>query len=192
MIFPAWHPRISRTITSSVDTRSITMSASLSIVDYYAVLGLPRHAGYQDINNAYKRLALLYHPDKAGNDEATIDHFRQVRYPRSLKYRRRSSSKPCGNMCANCHSCRSKRPWMFFGAQVNVFNMTRCMMSWLALIPWRLKLEITMAAVGVNVAVNGRYQPETIHPPPKTLGCGTWILRTTINATCTPMDIVCT
>lgn len=54
------------------------MSTSSSIVDYYAVLGLPRHAGHQDINNAYRRLALLYHPDKAGDDEETIQIFRQV------------------------------------------------------------------------------------------------------------------
>ena len=32
--------------------------------DYYQVLGLPRNAGEKEIKQAYKKLALLFHPDK--------------------------------------------------------------------------------------------------------------------------------
>ncbi|KAJ5179169.1 hypothetical protein N7492_002379 [Penicillium capsulatum] len=54
------------------------MASSPHFVDYYAVLGLQQQAGYPDINNAYRRLALLYHPDKAGNDEETLRKFQQI------------------------------------------------------------------------------------------------------------------
>lgn len=34
--------------------------------DYYKILGIPRNATKEDIKKAYRRLAHLYHPDKAG------------------------------------------------------------------------------------------------------------------------------
>jgi hypothetical protein len=35
-------------------------------IDYYGVLGLPSMVTIEDIKHAYKRLSLLYHPDKTG------------------------------------------------------------------------------------------------------------------------------
>lgn len=32
--------------------------------DYYSILNIPRNASIEEIRNAYKRLCVLYHPDK--------------------------------------------------------------------------------------------------------------------------------
>lgn len=43
---------------------------------YYSTLGVPTHASQQDVTKAYRKLALVRHPDKGGSDEA----FKQVRF----------------------------------------------------------------------------------------------------------------
>jgi molecular chaperone DnaJ len=43
--------------------------------DYYQILGVSRNATKDDIKKAYRRLALKYHPDKAGGDE---DKFKEI------------------------------------------------------------------------------------------------------------------
>lgn len=40
------------------------------MTDYYAVLGLPKSASKADIRNAYRRLAMQWHPDKNPTPEA--------------------------------------------------------------------------------------------------------------------------
>jgi molecular chaperone DnaJ len=52
------------------------MSAQPASVDFYAALDIPRNATTQEINAAYKRLALKYHPDKCG--ERFLEKFREV------------------------------------------------------------------------------------------------------------------
>jgi molecular chaperone DnaJ len=32
--------------------------------DYYVTLGVPKNASKEDIKNAYRKLALQYHPDR--------------------------------------------------------------------------------------------------------------------------------
>ncbi|KXG54552.1 Heat shock protein DnaJ [Penicillium griseofulvum] len=54
------------------------MSADDVTTDAYAILGVEWNARIQDINLAYKRLALKLHPDKAGNSPAAIERFRKV------------------------------------------------------------------------------------------------------------------
>lgn len=46
------------------------MEAASSSDDYYAVLNVPKDASAEDIKNAYRRICLLYHPDKHHNEEA--------------------------------------------------------------------------------------------------------------------------
>ncbi|CAI7602386.1 unnamed protein product [Penicillium pancosmium] len=52
------------------------MSAQSASVDFYAALDIPRTATTQEINAAYKRLALKYHPDKCG--ERFLEKFREI------------------------------------------------------------------------------------------------------------------
>lgn len=51
------------------------------MVDYYKILGIARGASARDINTAYKKLALKYHPDKSDNTDESLAHFRQVSFP---------------------------------------------------------------------------------------------------------------
>ncbi|KAH8431783.1 uncharacterized protein LDX57_009436 [Aspergillus melleus] len=48
------------------------------IQDCYATLGVATNANSKDINSAYKRLALKYHPDKAGGNDASYDEFQKA------------------------------------------------------------------------------------------------------------------
>ncbi|CAG8079887.1 unnamed protein product [Penicillium salamii] len=48
------------------------------IIDAYAILGITQDASIKDINVAYKRLALKFHPDKAGSDGKAISRFQSL------------------------------------------------------------------------------------------------------------------
>ncbi|KAL5365372.1 hypothetical protein BJX96DRAFT_181667 [Aspergillus floccosus] len=54
------------------------MSASSSRMNCYEVLGITQDADLKEINSAYKRLALHYHPDKTGGDNVSVDEFRKI------------------------------------------------------------------------------------------------------------------
>lgn len=58
-------------------------------MDYYKVLGVSCNASLKEINSAYKKLALRYHPDKADNGSASLAEFRKVsliRFPLALPF----------------------------------------------------------------------------------------------------------
>jgi curved DNA-binding protein len=46
--------------------------------DYYQILETQRDAGEEEIRRSFRRLARLYHPDKAGNDRTAEDRFKEI------------------------------------------------------------------------------------------------------------------
>ncbi len=46
--------------------------------DYYAILGVPRHATQEEIKRAYRRLALKYHPDRNPGNKEAEEKFKEI------------------------------------------------------------------------------------------------------------------
>jgi DnaJ family protein C protein 7 len=46
--------------------------------DYYKILGVERDATEIDIKKAYRRLAIVHHPDKNPDDESAAERFKDV------------------------------------------------------------------------------------------------------------------
>lgn len=51
----------------------------MELKDYYTILELPPSAGLDEIKKAYRRLALIYHPDKKGNDPYAVAQFTEIK-----------------------------------------------------------------------------------------------------------------
>jgi len=46
--------------------------------DYYKILGVPREAGEDEIKKAYRKMAMAYHPDRAGGDAEAVQKFKDA------------------------------------------------------------------------------------------------------------------
>jgi curved DNA-binding protein CbpA len=46
--------------------------------NYYRMLGVNRNASKQEINTAFKKLSVKYHPDKHGGDECYLELFKEI------------------------------------------------------------------------------------------------------------------
>jgi len=47
-------------------------------MDYYELLVVGRNATFEDIQRSYRKLALLYHPDKSKTGGAMMMHIREA------------------------------------------------------------------------------------------------------------------
>ncbi len=54
------------------------MAAMAEKRDYYEVLGVDRNAGEAQISEAYRKLALRYHPDRNPDDEEAVGRFKEA------------------------------------------------------------------------------------------------------------------
>src|SRR5262245_15923234 len=54
-------------------------------MDYYQELGITRTASVEEIRRSYKRLALLIHPDRCGDDSARTDAEQQMKRLNAMK-----------------------------------------------------------------------------------------------------------
>lgn len=50
----------------------------MSKKDYYEILGVPKSASQQEIKNAYRKLAIKYHPDKNPNNKEAEEKFKEI------------------------------------------------------------------------------------------------------------------
>ncbi|NWG27561.1 MAG: J domain-containing protein, partial [Ignavibacteriaceae bacterium] len=46
--------------------------------DYYKILGVEKNATKEEISKAFRKLAVIYHPDKNPNNKAAEEKFKEI------------------------------------------------------------------------------------------------------------------
>ena len=77
--------------------------------DYYKILNVSRAASLSDVKLAYRKLALVYHPDITGNDKLKTEHFKLVTIAYELISKNITDGIPVGNDTSNSSSSSSRR-----------------------------------------------------------------------------------
>jgi len=58
----------------------MSYSGDMKMSDYYDLLGVPKNASAEEIKKAYKKKALLYHPDRNKGDKEAEEKFKKVNH----------------------------------------------------------------------------------------------------------------
>ena len=66
-----------RTIAKEIRRAEMELKKSLR-KDYYKILGVDKHADDAQIKKAYRKLAIVHHPDKNPNDEQAAERFKDI------------------------------------------------------------------------------------------------------------------
>ncbi|MBI2729482.1 MAG: J domain-containing protein [Sphingobacteriales bacterium] len=69
--------------------------------DYYSVLGVKNDASLEEIKKAYRKLSMVFHPDKTNGDEFYTERFKDIQeayetltdYEKRLQYDNRRKTK---------------------------------------------------------------------------------------------------
>ena len=78
--------------------------------DYYAILGVKRDAGADDIKTAYRRLARKYHPDVSKEKDAEEKFKEMARSVRDAEGRRRSAPPTTSSAATRPARSSGRRP----------------------------------------------------------------------------------
>ncbi|PYI13542.1 hypothetical protein BO99DRAFT_477646 [Aspergillus violaceofuscus CBS 115571] len=84
-------------------TSSSSSSSSSTFIDCYATLNIHPHADLKEINSAYKRLALRYHPDKTEGSDA--ETFQKILY--AVETLRDPNHRVAHDAALDEHRCRN-------------------------------------------------------------------------------------
>lgn len=69
----------------------------MHLKDYYKLLELEPSATLPEIKKAYRRLALLHHPDKTGNDPYSAAQFSDIKEAYEVLTNPTKKKNTCGN-----------------------------------------------------------------------------------------------
>ena len=76
------------------------------MTDYYKILNIPKNSSKDDIKKAYRKLALLYHPDKNKDIDAE-EKFKEINQAYDVLYNQTTPNNPFdNNLFTNFNACQ--------------------------------------------------------------------------------------
>lgn len=70
--------RILLNSSNVIDMRGVKNKLQKGQEDHYSVLGVPKYSSKDEVKQAYRKLAMQYHPDKNRGDKTAEDKFRKI------------------------------------------------------------------------------------------------------------------